>query len=491
MYENWAKQKTGGMKMYIEFLEGSPLWYWYNYGGVIAGMAVTVIVAAMLIGLSSWKAEGIFVKTLGVASLVTVMPLGLARLGFRMAISNPELVGYLSIGGTAVILVTGLIFFASRSAKKSNKVQVAAPAVNKKEAREAVRSEKKEVPNLKTDNELTIHMKDDKKVSVNSETVTIGRSPDNTIVIDDPSVSRKHARITRKGDGYYLEDLNSTNGVTIDGVSVDGKEIEQGAVVKLGKIEIGVGSPMIDTKLHEENREKESNISDPMENTYMGTPKPNRVGWLTVNGGKNAGDVFYLNPGDNTLGRNNENQIVIDDSYVSGIHCELKIEDDEVTLFDLGSRSGTKVNEKVLTGRPVNPGSSINVGDTEFKVLRVDSPDQFNSVVDMEQTAVDIRGEQTVVLVAITGPDAGKSFTLVEGINMIGRNPGSRVSLSDGTVSRKHAMIKCSDGKLTLFDMGSTAGTKLNGAKLGGVEVESGDVISVGRTEMTFIAAAA
>lgn len=37
----------------------------------------------------------------------------------------------------------------------------------------------------------------------------------------------------------------------------------------------------------------------------MGTPKPNRVGWLTVNGGKNAGDVFYLNPGDNTLGRNN------------------------------------------------------------------------------------------------------------------------------------------------------------------------------------------
>lgn len=176
---------------------------------------------------------------------------------------------------------------------------------------------------------------------------------------------------------------------------------------------------------------------------------------------------------------------------MSGIHCELKIEDDEVTLFDLGSRSGTKVNEKVLTGRPVNPGSSINVGDTEFKVLRVDSPDQFNSVVDMEQTAVDIRGEQTVVLVAITGPDAGKSFTLVEGINMIGRNPGSRVSLSDGTVSRKHAMIKCSDGKLTLFDMGSTAGTKLNGAKLGGVEVESGDVISVGRTEMTFIAAAA
>ena len=48
MYGNWVKHKTGGMKMYIEFLEGSPLWYWYNYGGVVAGMAVTVILAAMV-----------------------------------------------------------------------------------------------------------------------------------------------------------------------------------------------------------------------------------------------------------------------------------------------------------------------------------------------------------------------------------------------------------------------------------------------------------
>jgi len=477
--------------MYIEFLEGSPLWYWYNYGGVVAGMAVTVILAAMLIGLSSWKAGGIFVKTVSVASLVTVMPLGLARLGFKMAISNPDLVACLSIGGTAVILIAGLIFFTTMSGKKSRKPEVASPSVNKKEAVQAVIDEKRAAPDLKAVNELTIHMKNDKKVAVNSETVTIGRSPENTIVLDDPSVSRKHARITRKGDAYYLEDLNSTNGVTIDGVSVDEKEIAQGTVVKLGKIAIGVGSPMIDTKLHEENREKESNISDPLENTYMGTPKPNRVGWLTVNGGKNSGDVFYLNPGDNTLGRNNENHIVIDDSYVSGIHCELKIENDEVTLFDLGSRSGTKVNEKILTGRPLNPGSSINVGDTEFKVLRVDSPGQFNSVVNMEQTAVDLKGEQTVVLVAVTGPNAGKSFTLVEGTNMIGRNPESRVNISDRTVSRQHAMIKCADGRLTLFDMGSTAGTKLDGVKLGGIGVKSGDVISVGRTEMTFMAAAA
>jgi pSer/pThr/pTyr-binding forkhead associated (FHA) protein len=42
--------------------------------------------------------------------------------------------------------------------------------------------------------------------------VTIGRKPDNDIVIDNPAVSGHHARIVKQGDEYLLEDLNSTNG---------------------------------------------------------------------------------------------------------------------------------------------------------------------------------------------------------------------------------------------------------------------------------------
>ena len=52
-------------------------------------------------------------------------------------------------------------------------------------------------------------------------------------------------------------------------------------------------------------------------------------------------------------------------------------------------------------------------------------------------------------------------------------------------------MIKCTDGRLTVFDMGSSTGTKLDGVKLGGVGIKTGDVISIGRTELTFMAAAA
>ena len=44
---------------------------------------------------------------------------------------------------------------------------------------------------------------------------TIGRSPDNDIVLDDASVSRHHARVVRNAEGFHLEDLNSFNGTTI------------------------------------------------------------------------------------------------------------------------------------------------------------------------------------------------------------------------------------------------------------------------------------
>ena len=61
--------------------------------------------------------------------------------------------------------------------------------------------------------------------------------------------------------------------------------------------------------------------------------------------------------------------------------------------------------------------------------------------------------------------------------------------MTDKSVSRSHATISCSGGSLKLFDMGSSRGTKLDGVKLGGTRVSSGDVVRVGRTELTFAAA--
>ena len=52
------------------------------------------------------------------------------------------------------------------------------------------------------------------------EAITIGRGPDNTIVVSDPSISTHHAQLLLEGDTYRLKDLDSTNGTRVNGKPV-------------------------------------------------------------------------------------------------------------------------------------------------------------------------------------------------------------------------------------------------------------------------------
>ena len=66
--------------------------------------------------------------------------------------------------------------------------------------------------------------------------VLVGRAPSADLRLDDPLVSRLHARIEMRDDGVYVEDLGSRNGTQVDGAKVTGsrylrvdEEIEIGA----------------------------------------------------------------------------------------------------------------------------------------------------------------------------------------------------------------------------------------------------------------------
>ena len=64
---------------------------------------------------------------------------------------------------------------------------------------------------------------------------TIGRLPDNTVSIDNPAVSNRHARIVRDGDQFVLEDLKSTNGTFVNEEPVSRHTLKSGDVVLVGK----------------------------------------------------------------------------------------------------------------------------------------------------------------------------------------------------------------------------------------------------------------
>ncbi len=67
------------------------------------------------------------------------------------------------------------------------------------------------------------------------QAMTIGRLPGNSIVIDNPAVSSKHARVLREGDGYVIEDAQSTNGTFVNELRVTRQTLSYGDIVLIGK----------------------------------------------------------------------------------------------------------------------------------------------------------------------------------------------------------------------------------------------------------------
>ena len=65
--------------------------------------------------------------------------------------------------------------------------------------------------------------------------VTIGRLPDNGLVIDNAAVSGRHARVYREGERYIVEDLKSTNGTFIDSKPIIRHTLRDGEAMIVGK----------------------------------------------------------------------------------------------------------------------------------------------------------------------------------------------------------------------------------------------------------------
>jgi hypothetical protein len=63
---------------------------------------------------------------------------------------------------------------------------------------------------------------------------TVGRAEDNDVVIPDPNISRRHARLERHDNGFAVEDLGSTNGTLLDGAPIGRERIDDGDEITFG-----------------------------------------------------------------------------------------------------------------------------------------------------------------------------------------------------------------------------------------------------------------
>ncbi|OGW18485.1 MAG: hypothetical protein A2X56_09555 [Nitrospirae bacterium GWC2_57_13] len=94
-----------------------------------------------------------------------------------------------------------------------------------------------------------------REVTLQQAAIAIGALAESDLVLTDPTVSRKHAVVEERPDGYVVRDLESTNGTFLDGVKVREGYLSAGSVIRLGQTEIAF-SPL------EERIEDLSSTSD-------------------------------------------------------------------------------------------------------------------------------------------------------------------------------------------------------------------------------------
>jgi pSer/pThr/pTyr-binding forkhead associated (FHA) protein len=74
--------------------------------------------------------------------------------------------------------------------------------------------------------------------AVDSDRMSIGRTPDAGVFLDDVTVSRNHALIVRRQDGLYIDDLGSLNGTYVNRRRIESHLLEDGDEIQIGKYKL-------------------------------------------------------------------------------------------------------------------------------------------------------------------------------------------------------------------------------------------------------------
>ncbi len=74
-----------------------------------------------------------------------------------------------------------------------------------------------------------------RRLTLSRQDHSVGRRTDLDFHIDIDSVSRRHARLVRHGDDWWVEDLQSTNGTFVNDEPVDRRKLEDGDIVRFGE----------------------------------------------------------------------------------------------------------------------------------------------------------------------------------------------------------------------------------------------------------------
>ena len=93
-------------------------------------------------------------------------------------------------------------------------------------------------PTLGVEREVAMLSWDGHTLRVDKRRVVLGRSRECDIQVEDPNVSRRHAELRQEGSTYWIVDLDSTNGIEVNGRRAQRAKLESGDTFTVGSTEI-------------------------------------------------------------------------------------------------------------------------------------------------------------------------------------------------------------------------------------------------------------
>jgi ABC-type multidrug transport system ATPase subunit/pSer/pThr/pTyr-binding forkhead associated (FHA) protein len=306
-----------------------------------------------------------------------------------------------------------------------------------------------------------------KEFELTRSEIIIGRDPGIDVTIPSAAVSRRHARLTREGDAYMLEDLGSSNGTYLNGerltarhLLMSGDKIRFGKAVTLtyfAPIEAQVtavrSAPAIPASVKQTMMGEEPKVG-------LEAVAPPQLS-VAIAGGSSI--THTLTRPVLTIGRVEENDIVIPSQIVSRQHARLERANGGYKLVVLAEAK----NPVLFEGRPLDGSRILHHGDT----LRIGSLDP-GMMVTMTYNAP-AEATQEIARDIVFGDK-----TLIQ----IGRDPSNDVVLPSPNVSRFHAQVVKVGQRYRVEDLRSSNGVFVNGERVdGALWLKPEDSIRVGQ----------
>lgn len=191
-----------------------------------------------------------------------------------------------------------------------------------------------------------------------------------------------------------------------------------------------------------------------------------------------------LGPGSYTIGRTEQNAIVLPDVGVSRRHATLHIDHESVWIEDGGSGNGTWYRGQRVDRQILGDGDELTVDRFHLRFNTGPEPTAESHQISSSTT---LQAMRDVAKLVGMGRLSGVDFILdPDRTVIIGRSPACDVVLSEPVASREHAEVQRVEGVWWIRDRSSN-GTWINGQRVREQSIQDGDRLKIGATELRFV----